>query len=123
MTHHHRLEAAIKQIRYAKGVSQTPGAYCAIKGQSFFPGGKGHDGETLPIEGVMYLGHNFDKLEGFRVSVARGYEENLTWRRIRDSVLPTLPSQNIWFTNYFMGVLERESNIGPIQRSPDFAEY
>lgn len=120
---HGRLEEALKKIRYCSGIVPCSGKYCAIAGQSFYPGGSGHLDSGPPLDGVMYLGHNFDKVQGFEQSVARGSEENLTWRSIRRSVLPVLDEQNIWFTNYFMGLLERDTNVGPIQRTAGFEEF
>src|ERR1035438_378020 len=109
MNKHDQLKAALSQIRYPDGIVACPGEYCGIRGQSFFPGGRGHVGRDLPVGGVMYLGHNFDKISGFIDSVNRGFEENLTWRSIRTAVLPNLAEESIWFTNYFMGVLKRSS--------------
>ncbi len=53
----------------------------------------------------------------------RGYEENLTWRSIRAAVFPDLPEERISFTNYFMGVLKRPSNSGPLDQTAGFANY
>jgi hypothetical protein len=123
MTNHDHLKNGLSRIRYPDGILACPGSYCAIGGQSFFPGGKGHTGNDLPVGGVMYLGHNFDKIGGFKDSVSRGYEENLTWRSVRSSVLPILEEKRIWFTNYFMGVLTRSSNIGALDQTEGFADY
>jgi hypothetical protein len=120
---HHQLEAVLKTIRYPHGIIAAPGDYCAIRGESFFPGGKGHVAEIPPVGGLMYLGHNFDKIDGFLNSVRRGREENLTWRRIRDSVFSHIPAERIWFTNYFMGVLLTESNVGALERSSGFDQF
>ncbi len=123
-THHERLKSELGQIRYPASIIACPGPYCAIQGQSFFPGGKGNPGGNIPVGGVMYLGHNFDKVGGFNRSVERGHEENLTWRVIRTAVLPVLAERHIWFTNYFMGVVEGPSNMGPLDQSADgFADY
>jgi hypothetical protein len=118
-----QLEKSLRSIRYADGVSGVPGAYCPIHGQSFYPGGRGYSSSSFPTSGVMYLGHNFDKLKGLQESTTRGREENLTWRRIRDSVLTHLSEEQIWFTNYFMGVLERKTNIGEVVRSASFPAF
>jgi hypothetical protein len=81
-------------------------------------------GKVLPYGGVMYLGHYFDKVDGFTQSVKRGHEENLTWRKIREAVLTHLPEDRIWFTNYFMGVTLGSSNNGPLDRTtPGFSDY
>jgi hypothetical protein len=71
----------------------------------------------------MYLGHNFDKVSGFLDSVSRGHEENLTWRKIREGVLPTLSESQIWFTNFFMGLIDGPTNIGALKRTEDFSNY
>jgi hypothetical protein len=71
----------------------------------------------------MYLGHNFDKLSGFEDSVNRGIEENLTWRKIREGVLPVLPESDIWFTNYFMGLQDGPTNVGKLERTEGFERY
>jgi hypothetical protein len=118
-----QLEESIHSIRYPDGVIAVPGPYCPVPGQGFYPGGRGYRNASFPLGKVMYLGHNFDKLRGLRESVARGYEENLTWRRIRDSIFPYLPEEHIWFTNYFMGVLVRDTNIGEITRTSTFAHF
>jgi hypothetical protein len=123
MTNHQELEFALKSIRYPKGMVACPGKYCAIRGQSFFPGGRGHIGDDLPVGGIMYLGHNFDKVSGFVDSVNRGREENLTWRKIREGVLPTLSENQIWFTNFFMGLIDGPTNIGALKRTEDFSNY
>ena len=117
------LSPLLQTIRYPKGIVACPENYGAIPGQSFFPGGNGHVTASMPLSGTMYLGHNFDKLEGFLRSRTRGWEENLTWRRIRDSVLPYLAESGVWFTNYFMGALQRESNTGPLEHNLDFFPF
>ena len=71
----------------------------------------------------MYLGHNFDKVTGFKDSVARGIEENLTWRKIREGVLPILQEDDIWFTNYFMGLQDGPTNVGQLTRTEGFELY
>jgi hypothetical protein len=123
MTNHEHLKDALSKIRYLKGIVACPGEYCAIRGQSFFPGGRGHTGTDLPIGGTMYLGHNFDKVSGYQDSVRRGIEENLTWRKIRERVLPVLPEHQIWFTNYFMGLQEGPSNVGELARTEGFEQF
>ncbi len=135
MTEHDQLKAALRLIRYPPGIvscsealrrANTSGCadgYCAIEGQSFFPGGRGHVGDTLPIGGVMYLGHYFDKIDGYIRSVQRGHEENLTWRKIREGVLTILQENRIWFTNYFMGVSESDTNVGELERTDGFSDY
>lgn len=135
MTEHVQLRAALDQIRYPEGMiscskalamsefSSEYGGYCAIQGQSFFPGGKGHLGNGFPTGGIMYLGNYFDKAKGFTDSVQRGIEENLTWRSIRAAVFHHIPEETIWFTNYFMGVSLRNTNIGAIERNEGFQAY
>jgi hypothetical protein len=123
MTNHDQLRDALTKIHYPPGMVECSGDYCAIKGQSFFPGGKGHTGSDLPIGGLMYLGHNFDKVSGFQDSVSRGIEENLTWRKIREGVLPVLPERQIWFTNYFMGLQDGPTNVGELTRTEGFEQY
>ena len=135
MTEHDQLKAALNRIRYPVGVVSCsealrrgkiincPDGYCAIKGQSFFPGGKGHIGQTLPFGGIMYLGHYFDKISGYVRSVQRGYEENLTWRKIRAGVFSSIAEDRIWFTNYFMGMSESSTNIGELERTTGFSDY
>jgi hypothetical protein len=135
MTEHDQLKAALDLIRYPLGIVSCsealkrgkiiscPIGYCAIGGQSFFPGGRGHADQNLPFGGVMYLGHYFDKISGFLRSVRQGYEENLTWRKIRAGVFKSLPEDRIWFTNYFMGVSEGERNIGELERTSGFSDY
>ncbi len=71
----------------------------------------------------MYLGHYFDKIGGYLRSVQRGYESNLTWRKIHSAVFNTLPEEQIWFTNYFMGVSESNTNIGELDRTVGFSDY
>ena len=71
----------------------------------------------------MYLGHNFDKVRGYEDSVTRGIEENLTWRKIREGVLPFLPEHQIWFTNYFMGLQDSPSNVGELARTEGFEQF
>lgn len=119
MTNHEELELALKSIGYPKGMVPCPGKYCAIKGQSFFPGGRGHLGDDLPVGGIVYLGHNFDKVSGFIDSVKRGREENLTWRKIREGVFPTLSECHIWFANFFMGLIDGPTNIGALKRTEE----
>ena len=135
MTEHDQLKAALEIIRYPAGIVSCsealrrgkifacPDGYCAIKGQSFFPGGRGHVGETLPFGGVMYLGNYFDKIDGYVQSVRRGHEENLTWRKIRAGVFSILSEDRIWFTNYFMGVSESDTNVGELERTSGFSDY
>jgi len=123
MTPHDELKLALASIRYPKGIVACTGNYCAIAGQSFFPGGRGHVRDELPIGGIMYLGHNFDKVSGFEDSVARGHEENLTWRKIRAAVLPILPESDIWFTNFFMGLIDGPTNMGALKRTAGFPDY
>jgi hypothetical protein len=123
MSAHDQLENALRKIRFPHGIVACPGKYCAITGESFFPGGRGHTGSDLPSGGVMYLGHNFDKVDGFKASVQRGHEENLTWRKIRAGILPHVPASQIWFTNYFMGVQTGTSNIGRLERTTFFDAF
>ena len=123
MNEHDEMRLSINQIRYPAGIVGCPGEYCAIQGQSFFAGGRGHTGKNLPYGGAMYLGHYFDKIDGFTQSVNRGREENLTWRKIREAVLNHLPEDRVWFTNYFMGVSLGSSNNGPLERTPGFSTY
>jgi hypothetical protein len=135
MAEHEKLKAALKTIRYPRGIVGcsealrrggilgNPDGYCAITGQSFFPGGRGYTGQTSPPGGVMYLGHYFDKIDGYIQSVRRGYEENLTWRKICAGVLNCLSEERIWFTNYFMGVSESDTNIGELERTEGFSDY
>lgn len=135
MTEHCQLKVALNRIRYPEGIiscsqalkragiSCASDGYGAIRGQSFFPGGNGHSGPNLPVGGIMFLGNYFDKVGGFVQSVKRGYEENLTWRCIRSAMLNHLLEETIWFSNYFMGVSDGTTNIGPLKRAADFLAY
>lgn len=135
MTEHVQLRVALDQIHYPEGmiscskaleiagITSAHDGHSVIHGQSFFPGGKGHQRDGLPTGGVMYLGNYFDKAKGFIDSVQRGREENLTWRCIRTAVFPHIPEENVWFTNYFMGVSIGNTNIGAIERTEGFQAY
>lgn len=114
---------------YPLGVAPVPQL---ISGTAFFPGGPGLWGvrpgtswPSMPVGGVMVLGHNFDKKSGYEYSL-KHLGENLngsTWRYL---VLlldqAGIPKNRCFFTNFYMGLVDGASAVGPFpgKRSSDF---
>lgn len=97
-----------------------------IPGTAFFPGGDGLYKERgaveFPYEGVMVLGHNFDSEKGYTDSLNRGKEklQGATWGR----TLMLLQSSGVdprfvFYTNFFMGVIEGDRAMGPFPGAED----
>ena len=100
-----------------------------IPGTAFFPGGDGlwkEEGPVpFPFGGVMVVGHNFDTVKGYSVSLKKG-KENMhgpTWGR----TLMLLQASGIdpracFFTNFFMGLIAGDKATGtfPGQKEVDF---
>jgi hypothetical protein len=131
MNHHSLLKGALREIHfpekiisgeealsrspYHEDIALCPNGYCAISGHSFFPGGKGYADLSLPVDKIMYLGHNFGKISDFTNSVHNGFEKNSTWDGINGAVFKHISEELIWFTNYYMGFLDAKSNRGSIE--------
>jgi uracil-DNA glycosylase len=115
---------------YPTGVLEIPEQ---ILGTSFFPGGTGlwcegrDDVPQFPVGGIMVLGHNFDKVSGYKKSLLK-FTETLeigTW----GNLLPVLERAEIakedcFFTNIYMGLKEEGSASGrfPGADCPDFVK-
>jgi hypothetical protein len=131
MNHHALLKEALREIHFPEKIvsgeqalSRSPyhedivrcqDGYCAISGQSFFPAGEGYVGFSLPVNKIMYLGHNFGKIRDFTNSVHKRFEKNSTWDGINGAVFKHISEEWIWFTNYYMGFLDAKSNRGSIE--------
>lgn len=111
------------------GVAEVPEP---IVGTAFFPGGYGlwrpntqESLPPLPIGGVLVLGQDFDTIEGYRISHARGteYPHVATWSRLKvflDDV--EVMTEECFFTNVFLGLRASGKNSGrfPGRRDPEF---
>ncbi len=106
--------------------------WARIGGTAFFPGGAGLWGTvphqplpSMPVEGVMVLGHNFDCETGFAASLQRG-GENLngpTWRTICNVLRQAgIAVEQCFFTNAYMGLKAGSVPVGtfPGARDGDF---
>jgi len=114
--------------KYPPGVLRVP---TAIMGTSFFPGGYGLWNPTgemplaaFPIGGIMLLGHDFHSESGYRASLARGSESltQPTWRSLLDVLRrASVPLEQCFFTNYYMGLREGTETTGPFPGATDRA--
>lgn len=85
-----------------------------IKGNAFFPGGSGlWQGKlnelkpTLPIGGIMVLGHDFHSEEGYESSREHGFERltDPTWRNMLALFREAdIDPAHCFFTNFYMGL-------------------
>jgi hypothetical protein len=102
-----------------------------IHGTAFFPGGHGlwrglepHGPlpERFPENAVMVVGHNFDSVRGYRLSLERGIElvKNPTWAKLREYLAFADQSlEQCFFTNALMG-LQPEKSRGPLKTTDRF---
>lgn len=77
----------------------------------FFPGQRGYAGEYFPVGGVMVVGNNFATLKGWAdyCSSPDCGSAIPTWRNMRVIVeASALPIERFWFTNYCLGVIDRD---------------
>jgi hypothetical protein len=90
-----------------------------IAGSSFFPGGNGLWAPSggmpdLPPRPVMVLGNNWGIVSDHESAFAEGAERmsHPTWRNLLSILrLAELPTQDCFFTNAFMGLMDSDSNI------------
>ncbi len=102
-----------------------------INGTAFFPGGhgvwrgvtpRGSLPQAFPEQSVMFVGHNFDKVEGYERSLKRGTEaiNGTTWRKLREYIaFADLQPEECFFTNALMG-LQPERSRGPLKATDRF---
>jgi hypothetical protein len=100
-----------------------------IPGIAFFPGGYGlWRGDTssplpsMPVGGIMVLGHDFHSERGYEDSLARGRESvtQPTWRQICklfDAV--GIDPSRCFFTNIYMGLRAGAATTGPFPGRTD----
>jgi hypothetical protein len=86
-----------------------------LTGQGFFPGGDGlwrQDSElaqpstgVLPQGGIIFLGNDFGTLQSYLKLRAKGYENPLTWKHLKQRVRDAgLPQGLTFFTNAVLGL-------------------
>jgi uracil-DNA glycosylase len=93
-----------------------------IDGTAFFPGGGGlwrglepygKLPDEFPNSPIMFLGHNFDSVKGYRQSCSRGIERmnTGTWYfLIRYLMAAELNPANAFYTNAFVGLQPEKAN-------------
>ncbi len=124
------IAAKANALRHPDGILPVPQV---IPGPAFFPDGRGlvaNDrslGITLPVGGVMVLGHNYGTVADHRTyTAARGeIEGSPTWIGLRKLLQGSgIPLDRCFFTNAYVGLLDRPSGIGPHpgHRDQDFLE-
>lgn len=104
---------------YPSGVVPVP---APIHGLAFFPGGYGLWGSTadeplpsLPVNGVMVLGHDFHSEKGYAKSFQLGGEpETLpTWRNLLKLLRDVeIKPERCFFTNLYMGLRAGTATTG-----------
>jgi len=70
----------------------------------------------------MFIGHNFDKVTGYRNSLKRGIEliSGATWRKLREYIsVAGLTPELSFFTNALMG-LQPAGSLGPLKTTDRF---
>ena len=116
-----RIDAIHDKLKHISGYPEgVIPLYGRIEGTSFFPGGDGlwkQDGEIndLRIGGVMVVGHNFDNVTGFDHSLRMGAEPitSPTWRNITRLLKESdIRLEDCYFTNFYVGLMQSESNVG-----------
>lgn len=102
-----------------------------IDGTAFFPGGHGlwrgtkpHGPlpEFFPNAPVMFVGHNFDSVRGYRRSQERGIElvRNTTWVKLLQCIAAAgLRPEECFFTNALMG-LQPKASVGTLKTTERF---
>lgn len=116
------LATLARRLPYPPGIRHVePGA---IRGCAFFPGGTGIlvgpvvrgsvPGRTLPVGGVLVLGHNFHDVGSYEDSVRRGHElDTPTWRNLSNALAAfDIPHDACFFSNALMGLMERAGACG-----------
>lgn len=119
---------------YPPGVVPVPGR---IPGIAFFPGGAGLWGAspnaplpTMPVGGIMVLGHDFHSEAGFRQSLAQGTEvvdgpqpghrTPPTWTGLRQLFGEVgIALESCFFTNAYMGLRKGDGTTGRFPGSLD----
>jgi len=133
-----QLIASMSMVEpYPAGVIRVP---ARIPGVAFFPGGAGlWDAKvgaphpSMPVGGVMVVGHDFHSEAGFRASLEQGtevpatqrsgYRSPPTWtglRRLFEAA--RIPLEQCFFTNAYMGLREGKGTTGRFPGSRD-AQY
>lgn len=102
-----------------------------INGTAFFPGGHGlwrglePHGRLpgwFPENPVMFVGHNFDSVRGYKRSLIRGIElvKSTTWAKLLQYIgFAGLTPEQCFFTNALMG-LQPETSIGALKTTERF---
>jgi hypothetical protein len=109
---------------YPEGLTGFPGK---LRGQGFFPGGDGLWREAaattghapFPTGGVMILGNDFGCLDnpdprspGFVQCLAKGYEDPPTWKIRATLRKATIPGDQCFFTNAYLGLRTSVKSTG-----------
>lgn len=124
------IAAKATSLPHPKGILPVPHE---IPGPAFFPGGRGlvsNDGgvgDNLHVGGVLVLGHNYGTVgDHSDYTDARGeVEGSATWGSLKKLLREIkIPLDQCFFTNAYVGLLDRESNVGthPGHHDPDFKE-
>jgi hypothetical protein len=78
----------------------------------------------FPEKCVMVVGHNFDAVDKFRLSVARGMEAlgALSWRKLLEVLdVADVHPEKCFFTNALMG-LQPFKSVGQLETTPRFRQ-
>jgi uracil-DNA glycosylase len=116
------LIALARELHHLPGIRHVePGD---IRGCAFFPGGTGilvgpdvhssKPGRTIPVGGVLVLGHNFHDVKSYNQSVEFGDElYTPTWRNLARALAAFgIPHDICFFSNALMGLMDRAGACG-----------